>query len=382
MPDKIILEGFEKFIGKHCETTALKHVLVYYGLKISEEMLLGLGGGPGLFYWATKNMRTPFIGTRNGKGPDFLIKACRRVGADVSVFESSSSKKAYQELKTMLRCGMPAIVYGDMAYLTYFGMPETAHFGGHSFVVFGLNEVRDTANIYDRSIKPVSVALSDLEKARSSKYLPFPPKNRLLKIKASRQAQYLETGIRDAIRECCQHILKPPLKNMGLPGMKKWADMVASAHELYRDDNMLAMLVNSFIYIVVGGTGGSGFRSMYASFLKESSEITSKSATEEASRLMEESAALWRAIGMGFLPDSCPAMKQMRELMIERNTVFEQWGDEALRDMQVTTQKIDKLTPQAIKETGKAPDFLKDVRNNILKCIEIESRAFRILSSV
>ena len=54
MPERLIVEGFEPFVGKHCETSTLKRVLDYHGLYLSEEMLLGLGGGIGFIYWYMK----------------------------------------------------------------------------------------------------------------------------------------------------------------------------------------------------------------------------------------------------------------------------------------------------------------------------------------
>lgn len=51
MPERLMLEGFELFVGKHCESTALKRVLDYHGLSLSEEMLFGLSGGVGFIYW-------------------------------------------------------------------------------------------------------------------------------------------------------------------------------------------------------------------------------------------------------------------------------------------------------------------------------------------
>ncbi|MBL7062132.1 MAG: lantibiotic ABC transporter, partial [Dehalococcoidia bacterium] len=45
MAEKLILEGFKPFVGKHCEPTAVRRALDYHGLTLSEETLLGLGGG-------------------------------------------------------------------------------------------------------------------------------------------------------------------------------------------------------------------------------------------------------------------------------------------------------------------------------------------------
>ena len=143
MTERLLLEGFNPFVGKHCETTALKRVLDYHGLSLSEEMLLGLGGGAGFIYWYMKMMPSPFVGTRYGKGTDFPMNIFRRIGGGVTIIETSSPKKGYEELKALLRGGEPAVVYGDMVYLPYLALPEVAHFGGHVIVVFGLDEGRD-----------------------------------------------------------------------------------------------------------------------------------------------------------------------------------------------------------------------------------------------
>ena len=139
MAERLVIQGFKEFVGKHCETSALRRVLDYHGLSLSEEMLFGLGGGVGFIYWYTKMMPSPFIGTRYGKVVNFLGSICQRICADMTVIETSSSKRGWEELKAVLQAGEPAIVYGDMAYLPYFAVPEVAHFGGHAFVVFGLD---------------------------------------------------------------------------------------------------------------------------------------------------------------------------------------------------------------------------------------------------
>jgi hypothetical protein len=123
----LILGGFKPFVGKHCETTALKRALDYHGLTLSEEMLLGLGGGIGFIYWYVKMMPSPFIGGRSGKVAKFAVTACKRLGAEVMVMETASAKMGYDELKALLRDGEPAVVYLDMAYLPYCAVPEEAH---------------------------------------------------------------------------------------------------------------------------------------------------------------------------------------------------------------------------------------------------------------
>jgi len=382
MAEKLILEGFKPFIGKHCETTALKRALDYHGLTLSEEMLLGLGGGIGFIYWYVKVMPSPFVGGRNGKVAEFAMTACKRLGAEVSVMETASAKRGYEELKALLRDGEPAVTYVDMAYLPYFAMPEQAHFGGHVVAVFGLDEDKDVVRIYDRGRDPVTVSIADLARARGSKFPPFPPKHRLLKIKYPAQIGNLGAGIKDSILECCHNMLKPPIKNIGLAGMQKWAEMVVKWPEQFKGLNLLGALMNGFMYIEIAGTGGSAFRSMYARFLEEASSIINQPLLKEVAEMMRQSAVIWSQIAARFLPDSWPNLKRMRQLIVEKNRLFEEQEPGALNAMLQINREFDVLMTRAVDDLIRPPAFLYDVQKSILRCHEIESQAFQRLSSI
>lgn len=300
----------------------------------------------------------------------------------MTVFETASWKKGYEELKAILRNGEPAVAYGDIAYLPYFAVPEMAHFGGHAFVVFGLDEEKDQVHIYDRGRSPVTVSLSDLEKARGSKFPPFSPKHRLLKIEYPSQITNLEAGIQESIRECCRNMLKPPIKNLGLAGIDKWSKVVTKWPEQFKGIHLFGALMNGFMYIEISGTGGSAFRSMYAQFLKEASSIMNKPALNEVAGMMRQSAAIWSEIASGFLPDSWPNLRRTRELMTEKNSLFEAQEPGALEGMRRINGELDDLMGKAVEDLQKAPTFLADVQTSILKCYEIEKIAFNTLSGI
>jgi len=381
MGERLVIEGLKPYIGKHCETTALKRVLEYHGLSLSEEMLLGLGGGISFIYWYIKMMPSPFVGGRYGKGPDFPKDICQRIGGDATAVETASAKKGYEELKSLLGAGEPAVVYGDMAYLPYFALPEAAHFGGHVFVVFGINEANDEVHIYDIGINPVTVTLADLAKARGSKFPPFPPKHRLLKIDYPPKVGNLEEGVKAGIRECYQTMLKPPIKNIGLAGFEKWSKMVVKWPEQFSGINLLGALMNGFIYIETGGTGGSAFRNMYSQFLEEASLIINQPALREIADMIQESAIVWREIAYKLMPDSWPNLKRMRELIIEKNDLFRHKPGE-MQPMMEINQEVDILMEKAVQDLEKPPDFLPDVQQSILKCLKIERKAFQALSRI
>ncbi|RZN70799.1 MAG: hypothetical protein EF807_02775 [Candidatus Methanolliviera hydrocarbonicum] len=81
----------------------MNNILDYHGSHLSEEMLLGLGGGIGFTYWYMKLMPSPFIGTRDGKGAEFLLNICKRIDADATMLQTTSPLKGHEELKKLLR---------------------------------------------------------------------------------------------------------------------------------------------------------------------------------------------------------------------------------------------------------------------------------------
>jgi len=384
LTEKLIIEDFQQFGGKHCQTTALKSLLDYHGLHLSEEMLFGLGGGVGFIYWYMKNMPSPFIGTRGGKVEEFLLNCCKRIGAEASIFQTASAQKGHEELLRLLSQGEPAYVFVDMPYLSYLALPEVAHFGGHAVVVYGLDEKKNKVYISDRGNGPVSASIEELKKARSSAHPPFPAKNKLLRIKYPARIANLEKGIREAIQDCLANMINPPIRNIGLAGIKKWADTVPKWPSQFKGVNLLGALFNVYIYIEVGGTGGSAFRTMYAQFFRESSSILNKPALREVAEMFENSGRVWREIAAAALPDSWAALKGIRELSFEKNRIFEEQEPGALEKMKKINAELDDLAKKAIgdlekKDTGPLVD---DLRQKILEGYEIESEAFQELESV
>lgn len=378
--DKFVIDVSQKWVGKHCETAALRRVLESYGYTFSEELLLGLGGGIGFIYWYMKGMLCPVIGGRYGKKTsNFCQTICERLGAKTVLSETSSSTKAYNTLKTSLSKKQPAITYVDMAFLPYLVIPEDAHFGGHVIVVFGIDETEGTAKIYDRGREIVTVKLTDLEKARGSKFKPFPPKNRMITVVPSFTTKNLRIGIKAAIKDCCDQMLNPPIKNIGLKGFLKWADLVVKWPKMFNGMQLYGCFMGTFIYIIIGGSGGDAFRSMYADFLREASDILKKPALNDIAMMFRESAKKWTEIAIDALPDYCPTFKQVRQLMIDKNKCFEKGGAASIIKMRDISTGMEELKNNIDSDLEKASEIAKRMRDKILECHEIEEKAIKEL---
>jgi hypothetical protein len=179
------------------------------------------------------------------------------------------------------------MIYVDMPYLKYLHMPKDAHFGGHSIVVFGLDEEEGIVYVSDRDGKDHEITISDeevptdshkvslqeLEQARGSKCKAMPPKNKWLTFDFTHIKPLDESVIMTAIGETTEKMLYPPIKNLGLKGIRTCAQKVLG-WKVFDDEKLKWSAFNGFIFInQIGGTGGGGFRKMYGNFLRESGTL-------------------------------------------------------------------------------------------------------------
>ena len=48
--DRVMVPGYRHVPGNHCGSTALRNLLAFHGVEISEEMAFGLGAGACFYY--------------------------------------------------------------------------------------------------------------------------------------------------------------------------------------------------------------------------------------------------------------------------------------------------------------------------------------------
>lgn len=202
----------------------------------------------------------------------------------------------------------------------------------------------------------------------------------LLKIKYPSKIINLKNEIRESIRECCTNMLNPPIKNIGLAGIKKWAGLVPKWPKQFKGLNLFGCILNTFIYIEVSGTGG-GFRPMYAKFLKESSSILNEPGLNDVAELFKKSGKLWSEIAVAALPDSWLTLKKTRELSFEKNRIFREQKPGALENMRKINLKLEDLMKIAVDELQKKNPtlLLTNLQQKILGCYKLEEKAFQKL---
>jgi hypothetical protein len=295
------LEGFKSLTTHHCVTGSMRHVYVYNGHDISEDMLLGLGAGVSFMYWHAKG-QPPFIGGRGMPKPSMEEIAGQRTGVEVRTYTTSSARKAEQAMLAMLDAGQPLMVQVDMGFLPYFDFGGTDyHFGGHAVVVCGYDAAARQVLIADRDEELHPVSLEDLERARGSTYKPFPPQRKWYAFDFVGKRLPTADEVRQAIAQQAKPMLEPPIANFGVPGIRKAARLVPKWPASMDADQLRWSLFNTYIFInAAGGTGGGIFRYMFSRFLREASEIMGDPALSDSADEFQRIGDRWEALGDWF----------------------------------------------------------------------------------
>ena len=314
------LAGFKHFTTHHCVTGSLRHVYAFNDYPISEEMLLGLGSGVGFIYWQAKGSQ-PFLGGRANAGrpgEEGMEKAVGRcTGVKVELHHTESAPRAEKVLLELLESGQPAMLALDMGFLPYFDFQgQEYHFGGHVIVVSGLDLTHHQVLIADRDQPLHPVTLEALAQARGSHYQPFPPHNAWYTFDFSQKRSPQKDEIRQAIRQCTRGMLKPPIANLGVAGIRKAARRLVEWPNLMNEADLRLTCINAAIMIDArGGTGGGLFRTMYGHFLEETAEITGEPKLREVAQQFLATGQRWDEVA-GLL-NRCYQAKAPHELLIQ-----------------------------------------------------------------
>lgn len=286
----MIIEDFKPYNGQHCETTATGSLLKQIGVDLSEPMLFGIGEGLGYIFWNMKIMDFPFIGGR--VKPDALTEnICRNLNLKLEVEETSSPKKAWDNVVKHLEKGKAVGLKLDCYHLDYF--TNKIHFAGHYASIYGFDDELAYLNDTNQQGRDAKTTIKSLELARNERG-PMSSRNRSYTISTNGTIPELKDVLKQAIYNNANDFLNPPIKNIGYKGIfktsteiKKW---FKTSSDIQRDFHTTAMLMER------AGTGGALFRNLYRDFLRESADLLNSSEILEASNQYAEIAKLWEKV--------------------------------------------------------------------------------------
>ena len=231
-------------------------------------MIFGLGEGLGFIIWNMKTMDFPFIGGRIKQ--DLLTQnIAKNLNLKLTVNETSSKKKAWEEVKKLLDTGKAVGLKLDCYHLEYFSNP--IHFAGHYVAIIGYDDEKAILVDTAQQGTVTSTSLKSLESARSEKGA-MASKNLYYTIDKEKNIPALKDAVTVAIKNNAQTYLNPPIKNLAYKGIEKTSDIIIKWYDdsknVQEEFGTTAMLMER------AGTGGSIFRNIYRDFLKEAYELT------------------------------------------------------------------------------------------------------------
>lgn len=240
-------------------------------------------------------MDFPFIGGRIKT--DLLTQnITKHLNLKLNVWETSSPKKAWENVRENIDSGIPVGIKLDCYHLDYF--TNKIHFAGHYVAMYGYDE--NSAYLADTTQQGglVKTFLKNLELARNEKG-PMSSKNLSYTIQATHKKYDLNKEIIQAIGDNTKNYLNPPIENISYKGILKTSKEIIKwfkrTKDVEGDFKTTAMLMEK------AGTGGSLFRNLYRDFLKESCQILKIEAIKESYEMFADIARLWKAVSKLFI---------------------------------------------------------------------------------
>jgi hypothetical protein len=286
----MIIKSFKSFKGEHCESTATGALLRNVGIELTEPMIFGLGEGLGFIYWNMKTMDMPFLGGRIK--PDLLtVNLCRNLNLKLEVRETTSVKKAWDNVKEFIDKDIPAGIKLDCYYLDYF--TQKFHFAAHYATLYGYDNKYVYLNDTAQQGHECKATKKNFELARNEKG-PMSSRNRSYTISNIDNSYDINKAIIESIINNAEDYLNPPITNIGYKGIRKTASEIKKwflrTENKKEDFQITAMLMEK------AGTGGALFRNLYRDFLYEASDITGNMFIRNASEAFKGIACAWSEV--------------------------------------------------------------------------------------
>lgn len=302
-------QNFQHYQAAHCETGVVSSILTHNGLPMSEPMAFGLASGMTFAYIPlVKLSGMPLIAYR--MPPRSIIKGVQKqLGVTIRYQTFRNPTEGMKALDEQLAQGRLVGLQTSIFWLPYF--PETMrfHFNAHNVLVYGRegNDYLISDPVFEN---PVRCDASSLQKARFAKgalaskgmmYFPtFVPASFDLK-RASRQA----------IRKNFRIMTGAPLPIIGIRGIRYLGKKIIKLSlDAGKRDHYLPHFLSHIVRMQEEiGTGGAGFRFIYAAFLRETGSALDNELLREAAQLMTDAGDSWRLfalqsskIGKGRMP--------------------------------------------------------------------------------
>lgn len=263
LPAKHIIPGWVHEPGRHCGSTALADLCRHRGWPFDEALCFGLGAGLGGFFGVLPEPLPRLFHLRSATlEGDFF----RRAGVPFAWVREPDPEHALALLRLHLSGDLPVLLRCDIARLPYFGSrtPMT----GHAVVAWGFDDEAREVRLSDTGFRGLqAVGYGAMELAWSSQAFPVPLERDHFAVPPLGPPPDLLRLIPAAIRAQGEALTDDGLFTTGVRAVRAFARDLAGPFVEAENWSFAAR----FIYQCIErrGTGGGGFRAIYADFLDQ-----------------------------------------------------------------------------------------------------------------
>ncbi|HMU13295.1 MAG: BtrH N-terminal domain-containing protein [Bacteroidetes bacterium] len=283
---------FEHQQSAHCETGVLSNLMRFHGMRVSEPMAFGIGSG--LFY-----SHMPFIKLNGIPVTSYRIlpghifkRFSRNMGVEMRRIKFRDPREAMDELDRTLDKGLPAGMLTSVFYLPYLPKAFRFHFNGHNIVVFGREG--DEYLVSDPVMEtPARIHRTALMRARFAKGMPDIKGRMYYPVRVPGDADTAAAAIK-GLRRTARDMVNTPISMFGAKGIPYLAGKLRNYERKLGEKDARLALGNLIRMQEEIGTGGAGFRFMFAAFLQEAATLTGKPALREHALTMTRIGDAWR----------------------------------------------------------------------------------------
>ena len=219
-------------------------------------------------------------------------RTTKELGIKIHTRKFRDQQQAMQILDETIAAGTPVGLQTGAWWLPYFPEAYRFHFNMHNLVVYG--KEGDNYLISDPVFpEPVICASDDLRKARFAKGT-LAPKGKMYCLKDVPSQVDMATAVKNGIKTATKAMLKYPLPIIGISGIRFLAKRLENWPAKLGEEKALLYLGQLIRMQEEIGTGGAGFRFIYAAFLQEAADHLNDERFMDFSARMTAIGDLWR----------------------------------------------------------------------------------------
>ncbi|MGI1677141.1 MAG: BtrH N-terminal domain-containing protein [Cellvibrionaceae bacterium] len=311
----------------HCESGVISSMLTHYGLPMTEPMAFGLSNALTFAYIPfVKLSGMPLIAYR--MPPKWIIKGLqKRIGLKMHFQTFRNPDEGMAELDRLIEqeklVGLQTSVY----WLPYFPQEMRFHFNAHNLLVYGKDEknyfVSDPVFETSQTCEKEGLKKARFAKgAMAAKGLMYYPEH------IPSEIDYA-TVIPKAIKSNYKIMAKAPIPIVGVRGIRYLGkNLIKLEKNPKKREEYLPLYLSHIVRMQEEiGTGGAGFRFIYAAFLREAAQYTHHDLLIEASEKMTDAGDQWRNFAL-----QASKMSRKRKPMdaTELNNIINKCADKEL----------------------------------------------------